>query len=229
MATDLTGIYNLALSVVGTKAKVALPTEVSREAEVCQLWYEATRDRVLRAAPWPCTRKVVTLGLVAERDFSTAWSSGDPEPPWKYAYAYPSDMLAPRHLTDFSRFATGLTDDSRTILTDTAQASLVYTKRQTNIAAWDSDLLMAVAHALAGFIAMPLHGKVDRARNAIELANQYILDARVNAANQDYEPMETLPPWLVARGYGQVSTQRFLYPYGETLSLTTSTSQGSTS
>ena len=106
MATDETGMYNLALSVVGSESSVADPTEEAREAEVCRLWYSTVVESVLRAARWPSARAVIRLALLQERDFDVDWVAADPEPPWKYAYAYPSDMLRPRYQTSYARFGT---------------------------------------------------------------------------------------------------------------------------
>lgn len=221
MATDLTGVFNMALQASTAKGKIGTSTEVSREAEICTLWYETVRDHILRAAPWPCTRKTVSLAPLAERDFTLDWATGDPEPPWRYAYAYPSDMIRPRRLSNYARFTTALTNGARSVLTDVEEAALIYTMRQTTVAAWDADLLMAIVFGLASYISIPLTGKMQIANANLTLANQKILDARVNAANQDYEPIETLPPWLTARGYGQLSETRYVYPFGELLTLET--------
>lgn len=215
MADNEVSIYNMALNAVGTRDNIAATTEESREAEVCRLWFGPVRDHVLRAAPWPSTRAYQRLALLAERDDTLAWAEGDPEPGFRYAYAAPTDMVYPRNLNTFGRFVLGVHEDQRAIFTQDELALLAYTKQQTNIALWDVQLKMAIVHALAAFIAMPLHGKAGRARQAQDTANSLILEARVNAANTDENVYETIPDWIAARGYaGSAPNTRFIYPYG---------------
>ena len=44
-------VYNLALNAVGERSNISSPTEQSRPAEVCSLWYSPVRDQVLAAVP----------------------------------------------------------------------------------------------------------------------------------------------------------------------------------
>lgn len=224
MTQDLVSIYNLASSAAGSRNNIALPTEVSREAELCELWFGPVRDQVLRAAPWPNTRAFKRLALLAERDPDLEWTASDPEPGLVYLYAVPDDMVNPRYLTTFERFNYGPWDnggtDIMTISTQTEDAILAYTKRQENLAIWDSQLYFAVAYALAAHITMPLTGKAQRAQNAAQLANQLIVQARVNAANTDVEDYETIPEWISARGYaGSYPATRYIYPNGALISI----------
>ena len=215
MADNEVSIYNMALNAIGTRDNVAATTEESREAEVCRLWFGPVRDHVLRAAPWPSTRAYARLALLAERDDTLAWASTDPEPGFRYAYAAPSDMLYPRNLTSFGRFTLGIYAGQKAIMTQDENALLAYTMQQTTISLWDAQLKMAIAHALAAFIAMPLHGKPSRAKQAQDVANQLITEARVNMANTDENVYETIPDWIAARGYAGTSpATRYIYPYG---------------
>lgn len=220
--TSQVEIYNMALSSVGTKQLVSLPEEASREAELCNLWYDRIVQQILRAAFWPCGRAVARLALQKERDLSTIWQPGDPEPGWQYTYSTPSDMIAPRYLTTFQRFAlANATDNSKVIYTNVEQALLIYTKDQPQINSWDPDFLMAVVHGLAAVIALPLHGKPDRAKLAQDKANQLVVQARVDAANSDMESFQTVPDWISARGYaGAAPNTRFIYEYGPLISVT---------
>lgn len=215
-------LYNLALSSVGTKALVSSPDEASREAEVCTLWYATVRDSVLRAAPWSSARASKRLALQVERDVDEDWVATDPEPGWRFAYSTPSDMIAPRYLSNFDRFALAVSStNSRTILTNTENAILVYTKRQEQVQMWDISLYLAVAYALAAHIAMHLHGKPDRAQLAQEKANAFIMQARLDAANAVQEQYQTVPDWITARGYaGAAPSVRFIYEYGPLIAVT---------
>lgn len=217
---DLVSLFNLSLDAVGTRSSVSLPTENSREAEVCRLWFGPVRDRVLRAARWPSAKAWGRLALLKERDSDATWVDDDPEPGFQFAYGTPSDMLAPRYLAGFQRFSlSSYPANKLAIMTNEAGALLCYTKRQEVISLWDVGLQMAIVWGLAGYIAMPLHGKAARARNAIQEANNLILSAREDAANTDVDTIETIPSWISARGYGMTQADtRFYYPFGSLFS-----------
>ena len=85
---------------------------------------------------------------------------------------------------------------------------------------WDAELYMAIAHALAANIALPLNGKAAQARAAQNMANAAIFAARETAANEDYAPLESIPEWLQARGSSYaVGLSRYIYPNGPSLAV----------
>lgn len=228
MAKDLVNIYNLALSIVGTRAKVSSPTESSKEVETCTLWYEISRDVVFRAAFWPSTRAHQRLGLLKERtNLSDDWTVDDPSPDWTFAYAVPSDMIAPRHLTNFGRFVLEwwkptTQPAARAIMTDQEDAILQYSFRQENMGQWDDSLYLAVAYALGMNIAMPLTGKLSREKRAREAGNLIIGDARAAVANSEENRLDVVPDWIAARGYGeQAPLTKYYWPFGPALSTST--------
>lgn len=218
---DEVSIYNMALDVVGTRARVSLPSENSREAEVCRLWFGPVRDRILRAARWPSAKAWGRLALLKERADNTTWTDLDPEPGYQFAYAPPSDMLAPRYLAGYQSFNLSSYPGAKTaIMTNQEAALLCYTKRQEVISLWDVGLQMAVVWGLAAYISMPLHGKAARARNAIQEANNLLTTAREDAANTDVEMIESIPSWISVRGYGgTLNSTRYFYPLGGLFSV----------
>jgi hypothetical protein len=221
MAQDLVTLYNLALSAVGTRGRISSPDEESREGQLCRQWYPTVRDIALRAAHWPSCRHVTSLSLQAESSNAGSWIEGEPEPPWLFRFHLPVDFLYPRWLTLYEPFTLTQFENVVKLLTNSEDPILVYTKRQDIPAAWDVDLYNAIVMALAGSIAMPLHGKADRARNALEEANYAITRARVNQANQDYNPQESIPDWLSARGVTQQSSwSQFIYNFGPLFNTT---------
>lgn len=219
MATDQVSIFNLALSAAGVTELVSSPTEDSPEARTCALWFDVVVEKALRAAPWPSAKKLRRLATISEADPSRSWQSGDPEPGWRFAYAYPTDLIRPRYLVGYHPFTTGLTGSSRSILTNLEDAILVYTNNNKNIASWDPSLRMAIIYALAAAITMPLTSKLERVRSNYELANQYVFEARTEAANQNNNQLESLPDWIVARGYTQGQTAHYIYPHGPVFSM----------
>lgn len=215
MAQDQVTIYNLALSAVGTRARVSALDEETREAQICNTWYPLVRDTALRAANWPSCRSVARLALQQMASSDSDWTEGDPEPGWTYRYALPVDFLYPRWLSDYSNFTLCSFNNTTMLQANTEYPVLIYTKRQENPGTWDPDLFKAVALGLAAAIALPLHGKADRANVAIQDANTLILRARENMANENVEAQDSLPDWLLARG-ASIGTvyNKFIYQSG---------------
>lgn len=219
MITDEVTIYNLALNAVGTRSNIAIPEEKSREAEVCRLWFGPVKDRVLRAAPWNSAKAHKRLSVLAERT-DELWTAVDPDPEFRFAYAVPTDLINPRYLSGYQRFSYSRLGDKMAIMTHQEQALLTYTSNSALIRLWDVSLQLAIVHALAAHIAMPLTGKVARARNSLEQANDMILQAREETGNVDMARVESIPPWIAARGYGTPMVEtRYFYPHGELFSL----------
>lgn len=221
MAQDLVSLYNMACSAIGTKARISLPTEKSREAEICQLWYPTVRDTVLSAAHWSSARAVASLALLADRDLNVGWVDGDPSPDWLYAFALPSDYLYPRYINQYQQFELGIIGTNRVLFSNYNPTTLLYTKRQDNPVLWDPLLYRAVANALSAAISMPLHGKASRTKLALELANSAIMEARTNLANKDQSMRESIPDWLSVRGVSQPQAiSGYIYPFGPLLTMT---------
>lgn len=209
-----TAIYNLALNAIGARNNVSSPSEDSREAEVCRLWYPAVRDQVLAAAFWPEATKFDYLALLNEQDDSV-WTSGEAFPGFVYSYQQPTDLLRPQYLSTFEPFRV----TNQTINTNTAQALLAYTFRNELVTTWSAGLQMAIVHGLAANICMPLTAKAQRTNLMLGQANNAILAAREASANWSVEAHETLPEWIQARGFGMSSHSRFIYPFGGLLSV----------
>lgn len=211
------GIYNLALAAVGARNNISLPTENSREAEVCRLWFSPVRDQLLASAVWPEATNFVHLAVLNTEDGDGVWAAGEARPGYTYAYALPTDCLRPQYLTNFDRFLIS----QRTLNSNTHQAILAYTMRLEIISLWSAELQMAIVYGLAAHICMPLSGKPSRARALLEQANNLVMNARVSAANASDERFDVLPDWIAARGFIDAQpVARFIYPYGSLLAAT---------
>jgi hypothetical protein len=215
VATDAVALYNLALDAIGARGKISLPTEQSREAEACNLWFPNIRDQVLASAPWPEATKMERLALVSTQDDDT-WAQGEPRPDLTYAYSFPSDCLRPQYLSDFSQFAVqSYGAENKAIMTSKQSPVLVYTFRQNLIQLWGQELQMAIMYGVAASICISLTGKTSRAKILMQQANDIIIAARETAANTNNERLDSLPDWIVGRGYADVSSQtRYFYPFG---------------
>jgi len=215
-------IYNMALAAVGAPGRVQLPTEVSPEAEVCQLWYESVRDLILRSAPWDCAKAHVRMAQQAVRELTDdetegdVWVAADPAPGWQYAFFLPANLLAPRYLSTYARFELGMSaDDKRVLYCNDPAPVLIYTKRQTRVDLWEVDLQHAIAFGLAAHIAEPLTGSANKVRLVTAQAIDKIMNARQASANMPNAGMaDPLPEWLAARGYGgAMPSTQFIYPW----------------
>lgn len=219
MVPDEISIYNLALNAVGARSNLSSTTERDRGAEVCRLWYPVIRDQILAAAPWPSCKTFKRLALLKQQTEET-WVTGDPEPGYAFIYSAPSDMLHPRYISDYTRFAISSYENEIKALSSNCSAPiLVYTRRNYIVASWENELQMAIAYGLAANIAMPLTAKPQRAQLLVQQANDLVLTARVAAANEDNEINETIPDWIAARGYANPATPRWYYPVGAMLQV----------
>lgn len=87
-------ICNSALLKIGHTDFIAILTENSVEATVCNKFYAPRRDEVLRKYDWPFARY---RAQPAPLD-STTLALGAVPAPWLYAYAYPDTALAIRKI-----------------------------------------------------------------------------------------------------------------------------------
>jgi hypothetical protein len=206
-------LWNLALSAVGSRSLIANPNEKGREADLCRLHYPFVLDAVTKAASWPCAKAWSSLARVRERDFSLQWAPSDPPPPWRFSYAAPSDMLAPRHTVTYQRFAVGQSGESSVIFSQEEQPILHYTRKVTNPELFDRAMHNAVVFALASRLCVPLSAKDNRAAALREQAVEAILLARTEFANESYEEMNELPSWIQVRGASIAPRlERFFWP-----------------
>lgn len=207
-------IANQALSALGIEDSIASFTESSTEAAACNRWYETVRDLVFRSAWWDCLEAHSRLAVLSSRNDDESWVIGDPTPGYLFAFSLPAGSIRPRYLTTFERFKLTTVNGSRALVTNIETPILCYTSRITNPAAWDTDLQQAVVYTLAAHIAKAVTGKDSDLQNMFALARDKVEAARENSFNsQQDQPMDSVAPWLAARGYeiGKPAT-RFIYP-----------------
>ena len=154
--SSIVDIYNLSLAHLGTKSNVSSISEDSNEARQCGLFYELSRDHVLRAFPWSFAQKRVALAL-----YGTAPQD------WGYQYGYPADCVMANEIVPASRasslptpFTTAISDNlnQKVILCDLAEVWLRYTARITNTGVFDPMFVGALSWWLAALVARPLTG-----------------------------------------------------------------------
>lgn len=198
--TQLT-LTNRALQMIGTRSKVAALDEDSNEAIEALKVFDVIRDQVLRAARWNFARKTEVLELLKERT-TEPWDDTQPEPPWMYSYIYPEDCIHPRWITSGARFISGTDHDEgeRIILTNQANAALVFTLRVEDFDLWDEGARQALVSGLAAFLAIPLTGSLQMAQGQIDRANAHLISAREQDAQEQVVINDHTPDWIAARG-----------------------------
>jgi hypothetical protein len=217
---DVAQICNMALGAAGSRTKLASLSDRSREAEVCQLWYETTRRAVFSAMYWNELRHTVALAVVKERQDGDVWTPVSPPPGWRFAYALPSDHFRPRHLSDYTRFQI----EGTTLLGNTENAVLTYTRDIVDVNQWGPLLQVLMAYALAYHICIPLTGDNRTFERVRVMASEAAAKAMEAAANADItDKIEPVPDFIAARnsvynyiyqtGFGTYNvTDRYYYP-----------------
>lgn len=150
-----TEIANLALLHVGVSMRISDFDERTKEARVIREVYDTALEEILRETKWPHASKTAPLALVSAED--EAYNGT-----YFYAYRYPSDCLFARGIVTNVRpdtvdskisYEIGSDASGRLILTNTPNASLMYTFRQTDTALFPTDFCVALAYRIASLIA----------------------------------------------------------------------------
>lgn len=213
MAADVLTVWNQALSALGTSSSIAATTEVGREAEQCNLWYDYCRLAVFRAAPWASLTGYRRVATQSTRDIDSTWVSTDPPPGWMNAFALPSDFVRARHLSSFAQFELTLVGDVPVIACNEDTPVLAYTRNITRVDLWDPDLMSAVVYYMAAHMAKSLTGNNADVGNMFQLAQDKVLVARQHNINQQNVYAEPMPSWLQARGNNlSMPSGRYIYP-----------------
>jgi hypothetical protein len=121
-AEDRLDFCKQALGELGTRSTIVSldPPDGSQEAFYCNLFFEATRDQVLRAAHWNFAGRTEAVALwkagpgtpenpTVPADF--LWTNRFPAPPWLYSYSFPTDpSVQIRRVREQTSFAGGITE-----------------------------------------------------------------------------------------------------------------------
>jgi len=186
MVESSTEICNLALSHLAINSQISnLDSESSAEARACRLFFNITRDAVLRDFAWPFATKIETLSLV----------EANPNDEWDYSYRVPSDCLFHRRILSGVRNDTQDSkipyriiqdDDGLLILTDQSDAELEYTIRESRVNHWFSDFCLAMSFRLASYIAPQVTGgdPFKLGDRAIKFYQYELAKAQNNAFNE---------------------------------------------
>jgi hypothetical protein len=183
--TSKVGIFNAALSYVGSDVVITSALEASKAAQICNLHYDDAIKSRLESFDWGFARKSQLLA-----------TSADPAPSrWLFRYGIPSDCVMPRSIDDGVRVRNNADAirweiEGRSIVTDMTRATLLYTAQSDVPAYYPQHFADSVAWELAARIAMPITknpkiAEYARSRSAFELANAQARDATAAQADPD--------------------------------------------
>lgn len=159
--TSVVGICNQAIARTGQTATISALTESSTEAKLCNTHYEQCRDAVIQAFPWGFSTKRITLALIDD---------DEPVSNWECAYHYPSNCLRVFSIVAASNnpklsqavpFEVANYGDEKVILTNEADAEVIYAYRVTDVTLFPPLVIDAISALIAKRIALPLTSRPD--------------------------------------------------------------------
>lgn len=223
-------VINRALDEIGARATVTnYLTDTNQAGRVARRWYDVSRQRLLRAAPWGFSRRTVTLTELAR-------AADDPDLvpyPWLVKYDYPADCLKMRYLipppypaqdgivppdvtggplvpwggpSRSFRFLPSFdpTDlvNPKFLLANILDAYGVYTADVTDDTIWDVLFTNAMEALLAYHFVMPLTGNAGMKAGYAELAKAAVMEARAVDGNEAIPTTDHTPDWIAVRNGG---------------------------
>jgi hypothetical protein len=187
-------ICNQALAHIGAEALIESLSENTEEARYCNIYYEPTRDSLLRSHAFNFATLYVALAKI-----------GTAPTRWSYQYAYPADALTAIEIVntadatkiDFEIIYDGAS--SRLLCTNQDDAELRYTTKVTDPTVFDPGFIEILSWGLAYRIAEPLTGSSDKKGEAIKIY-QGIYSAYTGIdADEGIEDPTADPSWITAR------------------------------
>lgn len=176
-------ICNDGLLLVGeeTVTSVFPPDEGSKEARLCNQFYNRTVDEVLRMHDWNCAKHTKIIAVDATFDEDEFDYS------YEYRYQLPSNPWCLKVRT-FNDGKTKYDIQGRFLYSDVDSCELVYTKRITDVTEFDSLLIEAISVKLAVKLTFPLkQSKTLRAELIEYLVKDVLLRAKGADADEKYD------------------------------------------
>ena len=172
-------ICNLALRKVGAQTIMALD-EASENARLCRQFYPRVRDTVLRLYPWNCATRRAKLTALSEA----------PAFGWAKQYPLPVDCLFVQRM-EYQDIPFKI--EGRMLLTDWAEANIIYTARLEDVSQYDNLLVQAIYTMLAAEISTSLRQDAKMYQGLMdELMMRVLPLARsINSQEQSMAQLET--------------------------------------
>lgn len=171
MATSTVQICNNALIKLGSDTITSL-SDNTKPARLCNKMYEIVRDELLRTHPW---------NFAIERE-QLAQISTNPDFGYSYQYQLPADCLRVLKISDTS---VEYRIEGRKLLTDANAVKLVYIKKVTDVAQFDSAFSDLLALKLAAELSYSLTDNASLTGTLSELFERRFRRAKMIDAQED--------------------------------------------
>lgn len=176
-------ICNRALSRIGETVQIAeLETDTSTAGRACRLWYDQIRLELLEWQPWQFAERTAALVLNA--------SQADER--WEYVYNEPTQLVAVRGFVVEGRRLMAAHERPEFarkpgyILTDLADAKLIFTFDQTTVTRFPPFFASALISRLAAELASSLPNKHALRTPMLQEANLWASNAWVQDQLQQH-------------------------------------------
>lgn len=197
MAIDTITISNLALSHIGTRSDIESLDEASQEAAYCKLWIDVARKECLEAINWPFGKSRQVLALHSDAPVTGLWA---------FRYQFPSTCLKFREIqnlwptSDAIPYAIELAPSgTKSILTNYEQAVGVFTVDVQDYSLFPTAFAVAFSRLLASYVAFPLTGKQQVAKDMYAAYVQMLRWAAAEALNEEIPIPPRDADWIRAR------------------------------
>lgn len=191
-------ICNEALARCAITTFISSPSDATKQAQVCNVFYYNTREKMLKAHDWNFASARVALSDL-----------GDPPTNWIYKYAYPTDCVKVRNIivegdrmpAAAYRYPFQIAEDNgvKVILCDVENAEIEYTKRITDVSLYTTEFIDVFAWALAAEIMMPLTADYNRFKVAQQMLNTTMSIAKGMNSNEMGEEVPKESEFITAR------------------------------
>jgi hypothetical protein len=203
--TSVVAIANMALSRIGNSQRINALDEASIQAEQCALFYETSRDMVLRDYPWGFATSFASLAQLAISD----------DPSYGYTYALPSDCLKVRGIVnpvfqdgywpacvdriEIPRTAFRIISGNR-LATSANPVTIEYTAKVDSPEVFDPMFVSALAWRLAAQIAPAIAKDAGAAQMCEQMYRSEIVSAATSMLNEGDTHRQTQSSFITGRG-----------------------------
>ena len=197
--TSTVAICRMALTNIGASASIESLTEDSKEANLCNTWFDQARLETLEAFDWSFARRRVALALHSE---------DAPEGLWTFRYQYPDSCVSLRYIVnplgtdeDAVPFETELNSDGtqKTVITDEEDAIGVFTSDVTNPGLFSRHFVQTLARKLGAHIAFDITGKQEIVDKQNQAWAYMISTATGHNANERQQKAPREAEWIRKR------------------------------
>ena len=183
-----TDISNMALAVIA-KGRIASMDESTEQARQCKLFYEITKQDLLRNYTWGFAKKIDKLAELTQ---------SEKNPYWRYIYTYPQKCVAVRKIFDKDTGKAVLAgqqkewdlfmvkDNVLGIGCNVPRAYLEYTYDVDDANLFSSDFVDAFSHMLAFNICIQLTGNSGLQQTQYQLAQAALMRAKYTTAQEKH-------------------------------------------